>query len=53
MTNYEIIKSMSVEEMAKFFSRVYLDGYYDGEHECIYGTRYNREWLEQEAEDDG
>ena len=51
MTNYEKIKSMSVEELSEFFDSVYLDGYYDGEHECIYGTRYDREWLESEAEE--
>lgn len=51
MTNFEKIKNMTVEEMAEFFDCVYLEGCYDGEHECVYGTRYDREWLEEEAEE--
>lgn len=51
MTNYEKIKSMSVEELSEFFDSVYLDGYYDGEHECIYAPVCDKEWLESEVSD--
>ena len=31
---------MSVDEMADFLDYVYLDGYYDKEHNAVYGTMY-------------
>lgn len=53
MTNYERIKQMSVDEMADFLDYVYLDGYYDKEHNAVYGTMYDKEWLKQEVTKDG
>lgn len=51
MTNYERIKQMSVEEMTDFITDVYHEGYLDGQRDSLYGTMYDREWLESEAEE--
>lgn len=61
MTNYEKIKSMSVEEMAEFMRRI---NHIYACDECVaYGScpmtygvsckRFIAEWLESEAEEDG
>lgn len=55
MTKYEWVKSLSIEEMAKFFSddlscsvcsRRNLEEGCDGIEDC---TTYIKEWLESEA----
>lgn len=51
MTNYEKIKSMSVEELAELFKDIYHEGYYAGLHEAIYAPVCDKEWLEQEIEE--
>lgn len=53
MTNYERIKQMTAEEMAEFISGIYHEGYLDGQRDSLYGTMYDKDWLESEvAEDD-
>lgn len=56
MTNYEKIKSMSLEEMAEWLDETLLD------HDCCVGIDVNceecdcisgrKKWLESEAKDD-
>ena len=53
MTNYDRIKSMSVEEMAKIIKDIYTQGYIDCLHdEGNVGTRDIEQWLLQEVSED-
>ena len=50
MTNYDRIKSMSVEEMAEIIKDIYTQGYIDCLHdEGNVGTRDIEQWLLQEV----
>lgn len=49
MTNYEKIKSMSVDEMAVFLDKVQLDSWFKGNNED-YEAPFDKQWLESEAE---
>lgn len=49
MTNYEKIKSMSVDEMERFLLKVHCDGWVKGNNDD-FGATFDRQWLESEAE---
>ena len=49
MTNYEKIKSMSVDEMEHFLLKVHCDGWVKGNNDD-FDTSFDRKWLESEAE---
>ena len=51
MTNFERIQDMTVDEMTEFIANVYHEGYLDGQRDSLYGTMYDREWLESEVTD--
>ena len=50
MTNYEKIKNMTIDEMAKIFCKANLD--VNEECPCCDCTICSKEWLESEIEED-
>ena len=50
-TNFERIKSMSVEEMAAFLLKVHCDGFVCGARDNNDRFPFNKEWLESEVEE--
>lgn len=51
MTNFKMLREMNIDEMADFITDVYLEGYLDGQRDSLYGTMYDKDWLESEVTD--
>ena len=51
MTNFKMLREMNIDEMADFITVVCLEGYLDGQRDSLYGTMYDKDWLESEATD--
>ena len=51
-TNYDRIRNMSVEEMAKFLLKVHCDGFMCGAWDDNDTFPFNKEWLETEESDE-
>lgn len=49
MTNLEKIHSMNADELVEFITNVYHEGYLDGQRDSLYGTMYDKDWLESEV----
>lgn len=48
-TNFDKIKTMSVEEMADFLLEVHSNGWVMGANDDLEDPLYNKEWLESEV----
>ena len=44
MTNYEVIKTLTIEEMESFLADIYLDGFIDGNEDNEHFF-FDKSWL--------
>lgn len=47
MTNYEVIKTLTIEEMESFLADIYLDGFIDGKEDNEHFF-FDESWLYSE-----